>query len=406
MNTHNILQTIQKRWLMIMPIYIFLFLWTQTVMANKEAQTPKEVIRKKQASSQTCVGVYYYPWYGSSETHGFRHSWRHVMRQHLKPPQQPKAGLYDSCDAGVIGEHIAQSVRGGISFWAVSWWGPNELKDRVFKDNILTHPDASKLKYAVLYESTGRLSSFDNPRYDNWISDLGYLKKTYFDNPNYLRINGKPVIFVYLSREYFRNRGQDALKQMREQFPEIYIVGDDVYFGDGLSGDYKSGWAKNFDAVTAYDVYGQSIGKYGNTQKSIDYLSKNYGQARQAANSVGTAFMPTIAPGYNDTAVRKGHPGRARYFTDIENSNEGDVFREMLRQVALPNVDPSCDNIIMVTSFNEWYEDSQIEATVGTSPATSEDDSNSGDYYTGGQRYVDYGYLYLDILKEETRDRR
>ena len=108
-----------------------------------------------------------------------------------------------------------------------------------------------------------------------------------------------------------------------------------------------------------------------------------------------------IAPGYNDTAVRDGHPGRARYFTDVENSKEGDIFREMIRQAALPNVDPKCGNIIMVTSFNEWYEDSQVEATAGTTPSSSTDDSKSGGYYTGGQRYVDYEYLYLDILKEE-----
>jgi hypothetical protein len=73
----------------------------------------------------------------------------------------------------------------------------------------------------------------------------------------------------------------------------------------------------------------------------------------------------------------------------------------MIRKVALPNIDPLCNNIIMVTSFNEWYEDSQIEATTGKAPASTTDDSRTGSYYTGGQRYVDYGYLYLDILKEE-----
>ncbi|MCD6392989.1 MAG: glycoside hydrolase family 99-like domain-containing protein [Planctomycetes bacterium] len=348
-------------------------------------------------SAKPLVGVYYYPWYSG----GGRYSWRKAMRLHLENPQKPKSGLYDSRDPKVIADHIEQSVRGGISFWAVSWWGPRDHKDRTFSDNILKHPDSSKLKYAILYESTGRMRSFKNPDYSKWMSDLGYLKENYFDDPRYLRINGRPVIFVYLSREYFRNKGQNALKRMREKFPEIYLVGDDVFFGKGLENDYKSEWAKNFDAVTAYDVYGQSVGILGGTHKAVEFLAKNYRQAKKAANSVGTAFMPAIAPGYNDTAVRKGHPGRARYFTDVDNSKEGDIFREMIRQAALPNIDPSCDNIIMITSFNEWYEDSQIEATAGTSPASSTDDSNSGSYYTGGQRYVDYEYLYLDILKEE-----
>ena len=32
--------------------------------------------------------------------------------------------------------------------------------------------------------------------------------------------------------------------------------------------------------------------------------------------------------------VRKGHPGRARYFSDVEDSKEGDIFRAMIADVA------------------------------------------------------------------------
>jgi glycoprotein endo-alpha-1,2-mannosidase len=321
-----------------------------------------------------------------------------VLRQRLVPPQAPKLGRYDSSDPNVVGDHIAQSVRGGISFWASSWWRPGDYTDTTLRDVILKHPDAGKLKYAILYESTGRLGTFAQPDYSHWIDDLAYLQKTYFDHPYYLHIDGRPVIFVYLTREYFRNRGAEALREMREKFPNLYLVGDDV-FGAG----YKAEWAKNFDAVTAYDVYGQSVGRLGGTHAALQMLARNYASAKAAANSVGVSFLPTIAPGYNDTAVRRGHPGRARYFTDVEDSKEGDIFRAMIADVALPNRDPKCGRIMMVTSFNEWYEDTQIEATAGTQPTTSKDDSESGTAHTGGQQYVDYGPLYLDILREAVR---
>ena len=68
----------------------------------------------------------------------------------------------------------------------------------------------------------------------------------------------------------------------------------------------------------------------------------------------------------------------------------------------MPNLDPRANNIMLVTSFNEWYEDTQIEATAGQGAATTRDQSDSGTRVTAGQRYVDYGHLYLDILREET----
>ena len=135
----------------------------------------------------------------------------------------------------------------------------------------------------------------------------------------------------------------------------------------------------------------------------MEALASNYAAARRVANSVGTAFVPAIAPGYNDTAERPGHPGTARYLLDDPQSKEGDLFRTMIRQAALPYLDPKCGRLMMVTSFNEWYEDSQIEPTAGNQPATSKDSSKDGRFYTGGDRYVDYGPLYLDILAEETQ---
>lgn len=373
-----------RGWLVVVLVLAALA-WEPAPARAEDASTP---------TAKPMVGVYYYPWYRAQ---GQRRSsnWRQAMRQRLVPAQAPKLGRYDSSDPTVVSDHIAQSVRGGISFWASSWWRPNDYTDTTLRDVILKHPDAGKLKYAILYESTGRLGTFAKADYSRWIDDLTYLKKTYFDHPYYLRIDGKPVIFVYLTRQYFRNRGHDVLGEMRAKFPNLYLVGDDV-FGSG----YKAEWAKNFDAVTAYDVYGQSVGRLGGTHAAIEMLSRNYASAKAAANSVGVAFMPTIAPGYNDTAVRPGHPGRARYFTDTEDSKEGDIFRAMIADVALPNLDPRCDRIMMVTSFNEWYEDSQIEATAGTAGWTTLDDSESGTAHTGGQRYVDYGYLYLDILRQ------
>lgn len=381
-----------------------------SLFTNAGCQILNETVDSKalEAESIAKVGAYYYPWFkkdagpeGLDWMNQRQNTWReNVMRFKLKPSQKPLLGCYDSEDPEVIGGHIEQSVRGGVDFWAVSWWGPETPTDQAFREAILTHPQSDKLEYAVLYEATGRFGEFSAPSYDKWLDDLAYMKEHYFEHPSYLKIDGRPVLFVYLTRQYFRGRGEDALADLRAAFPEVYLVGDDVFFSGAPDETYKPEWAQQFDAVTAYDVYGQSVGPLGGTRAAVDFLAGNYAKAKKVANSVGTGFIPAIAPGYNDTAVREGHPGRARYFSDVPDSVEGDVFRSMIADVALPNVDELSDRIFMVTSFNEWYEDTQIEPTSGTQEPAKHDSSPTGADYTGGQTYYDYGYLYLDILRE------
>lgn len=368
------------------------------IASGQEASRPDVNIATPRSADdlRPIVGAYYYPWYGVNDR-PLSHDWFRVMRQKLDPPQAPLAGLYRSDDADLIGQHLSQSRRAGLDFWAVSWWGPDSAADRTIRNAILKHSDAGQLRYAVLYESTGRLGGFDRPRYGHFLDDVLYLEKHYFSDPNYLKIDGRPVMFIYLTREYFRNRGHDELAEVRRRVSSLYIVGDDV-FGP----DYQADWARQFNAVTSYDVYGQSTGIHRATRRAVKTLAGNYAHARKAANSAGAAFVPAAAPGYNDTAEREGHPGTPRYFVDEALSQEGDLFRAMIGEAALPNLDDRCGRLMMVTSFNEWYEDSQIEATAGTAAATSQDSSASKSQYTGGDRYVDYGPLYLDILHDAT----
>jgi glycoprotein endo-alpha-1,2-mannosidase len=373
------------------PIVLGALFFTQ---ANAETQT-----EPSKPKDSWLVGAHYYPWYGAPRNENDRGWLRKALRGRLEPRQLPVSGIYDSRDQEVIGTHIEQSIYAGIDFWSVSWWGAGKREDQTLLEHILTHPEAGKLKYAVLYESTGRLGSFDNPDYSNLIPDFTYMKEHLFSNPHYLKIDDKPVVFIYLTRVYFRHQGGETLAALREEFPNLYLIGDDV-FGPR----YRPEYAKQWDAISAYDIYGQSMQNAGATRKGIERLLINYRNAQEAAHAVGTAFVPGIAPGYNDRAVRSGHPGRPRYFTDEPGSKEGDIFRAMIEEVAKPLSDPKAQRMWTITSFNEWYEDTQIEPTAGDQPATTKDDSDSGEYYTEGDLYPDYGNLYLDILKEALED--
>jgi hypothetical protein len=81
-----------------------------------------------------------------------------------------------------------------------------------------------------------------------------------------------------------------------------------------------------------------------------------------------------------------------------DESNEfGTLFSGMLdRAKAAADM-----NMIMVTSWNEWHEDTQIEPTI-SAPPINIDDSNTTQNYTQGLYYNGYGMLYLNILRDKT----
>ena len=65
------------------------------------------------------------------------------------------------------------------------------------------------------------------------------------------------------------------------------------------------------------------------------------------------------------------------------------------------NTDEDIKRAIMITSWNEWFEETQIEPVSG-GPTTNVDDSSSGNYFTSDIYYEAYGMRYLDILRNQT----
>jgi hypothetical protein len=352
----------------------------------------------RSASAATQVGAYYYPWYG---TFPGGHGWTSTLREHLVPQQPPALGYYSSRNSAAIEAQIDQSHRGNIGFWATSWWGPNSAEDQTTRNYILADPRAGELRYAVHYESTGRLGSFSNPSYSNLVPDFQFLNQNYFNNANYLRINGRPVVFIYLTRAYFNTQAsRDAVANLRQTMQSQYgvspyLVGDDVF-----PGQTNAQRAALWDSITDFDVYGSALQANGSTTAAVSALAGQFQSARQMAQSLNVGFIPSVSPGFNDTAVRSGHPAAPRYLTDVPGAVEGSLFSAELDHAVLPNLDPAAGNLLMVSTFNEWHEDTQIEPTILADPTTIDDSGSRA--FTQGYSYSGYGDLYLDQLRQAT----
>jgi len=140
------------------------------------------------------------------------------------------------------------------------------------------------------------------------------------------------------------------------------------------------------------------MGRFGYAGSSgvANYLS-DQSDWKTLAGMEGIDFVPAVGPGFNDTGVREGHDPLSRKLS--ETAEFGSLF-EALITGSKPLADTSIKRLIMITSWNEWHEDTQIEP-VQKSDSTSADTSARGNYYTSGLYYLGYDSLYLDILREE-----
>jgi glycoprotein endo-alpha-1,2-mannosidase len=340
--------------------------------------------------SNLTVGAYYYPWHGDNF-----HNGQGYLRKDLN--QGPLLGEYNDTDPQVIAQHLSWSRRANIRLWITSWWGPNRLEDNNIRNVILNHRDIGDHKIALMYETSGRIKEGDTK---NVADDIEYICQTYFDHPNYYRINGRPVLFVYLTRKLeTMGKMEEVILLMRSVADfyghDLYLVGDHVFQGAPTGEDLFRPFLY-LDAVTNYDVYG-SMGKRGYAgQDGVDKYYQDQNQWRHQAGWKKCGYIPAVSPGYNDRGVRlkADHAPLSRRLA--WDSAPGSLFEAALRS-ARYLVDDSVDNLLVVNSFNEWHEDTQIEPAVG---APTDEPFN----LTTGLEYSGYGELYLDILRTETID--
>lgn len=352
-------------------------------------------------NSDYLVGAYYYPWHGDDF-----HNDAGYLREMLLPPQAPTLGEYDDSDPEVISQHLAWFRKSNIGLVVTSWWGPNRSEDTTTRDVLMEHSYLGNLKVALHYETKGRIKEENGNDMSTVEDDIQYMCENYFNHENYYKVDGRPVLFIYISRK-LEELGtlEYALLSMRSTASKcghnLYIVGDAVF---AKAPDEAKKSFSYLDAVTNYDVYGSSGGPkqetpYAGTER-IDKYYEEQEKWRDLAHKENCRFIPAVSPGYNDRGVRfdKNNPPVSRRLT--ESSEEGSLFKYQLEK-ALPLVDPQMDKLILVNSFNEWHEDTQIEPVAAVNE--NEGVTIEPQERTFGVEYEAYGELYLDILFDATK---
>jgi hypothetical protein len=364
------------------------------------------------------AGAHYYLW--------FPYNWKHGhIADELRPKIKPLAGRYSSKDAEVFSKHVAWAKSSGLDFFIFDWWPERKDLRAIIYENVRKQSkEWDGLKFAIQYETLDLKSSERSkiPGEDpnmltmtperarrmklNW----EHIAKHYMHRDTYLKVNGRPVLFVYAARHMLGPVAK-AVREAKAHVKaktglDLYLVGDEVYFNVPeyrrgfvrLKAELEPNWSRltAFDAITCYNPYDSGRTRHAGVKGAESFISdvsKLYSHYRKVSRAAGIPFIPGVLPGYNDRGVRLNED----HFVLPRQLEDGDSFFDTaLEQLVAPFLDPQAP-VFAITSWNEWNEGTQIEPTV-LSGFSNADSSEPYSYYTKDEWYSGYGCQHLEEL--------
>lgn len=285
---------------------------------------------------QKQVLAFYYGWYGGPPREKAWLHWQGVDTATgtiANAPDYPALGPYDSLDPAVVARHVNQAADNGITGLIASWWG---RKDRTDQQLTVLLKVAAKRKLSVC----AYVEKVASP--DALVADILYLYQHHMKKPSWLRLNGKPVLFLF--DRVLQTIGLDGWKTARAKI-EKAAPGAILFAGTANSLDEIAARKPLFDVLHIYSLQFEAAKHAADD----DWRSQFYTSWVKAQAGL-KATTATVSPGFDDSRL----PDRDKPV----KIDRGDGSPYVLLWQAAIAAKPDW---ILIVSFNEWHEGSQIE---------------------------------------------
>lgn len=292
----------------------------------------------------------------------------------------PEAGKYVSNlgDPVAYEKHIKQATDGGIDYFIFGFRSANvateNTADSAFITTLQTAPSALKQKFALSYSFTS-MALTDAKRIETapskvpiFLNDF-MLMLPYFKAPNYMKVDGKCVVYIKDAHNLYSNSNAVLYQQLRAQMTalgvELFIIGNQQEWTPPLRWDFR--FVNGVDAVTHTTYNNIAVEHYDRNYYFAKFCDQAWGYSKTRLLDFKLEYVPTISPSYNrkivtPTDVNYVFPKNVAYFESICN---------VARRAS------GVHKLVLVDSFNDWNVDTQLEASVS------------------------YGSTYLSVLKKE-----
>jgi hypothetical protein len=263
----------------------------------------------------------------------FYYAWFEMTTWDLPLPDKPSQP-YASSDRSTMRRHVDWAKQAGIDAFVQSWYGP-QVENNQTETNFAVLLDVAGnqgFSAAVDLEVT---SPFLHSQGDV-VAALQHLLTVHANHPAYLRVGGKPVVFFWRQTRFSVETWYSIRNQVDPNRTSIWIT-------EGVDLDYLGPFDGNHLYSVAWDTEPEgTLIRWG--QRIRDWVVQN-GTARH--------WVATVMPGYDDRVT-----GRPDAF--VRDRAGGAYYRRCWEGAIQSGAD-----WVILTSFNEWMEGTQIEPSVG-----------------------------------------
>lgn len=328
-------------------------------------------------------------------------------------PLTPLLGkTYYASDPKVVHQQIEWAVEYGVDAFSIEWTTPRGVgccgsMEDTLDDVFLKSSNINKVRWAIFYDFPLRLGqtpglnintvpniNFDQPDvYKTFVSDFVHFGTKYFGNPQYLSIDGRPVIYIWATNSFIGNFAgamQEARNQVAKLGYDVFIVGDEVCIGC-----FNQQHAALFDGSSTFTMLmpGLDSAKMVDVGKAavmvdgaFQWWTDRIAGLKVAGREDLVNFQPAWAPQYDERDWIFDHPT----YVPAQSKDQVIEMATVARKYAEP-VGSSGLKLIWLNTWNNWAETTTVEPT-----------ATLGSKYPAGNYQFDMLEVVREVFGRET----
>ena len=297
--------------------------------------------RPRRKINRCLVGSHYFTWY--REGYGSAHWNDSAIHGGLS--DTPRIGYYDSNDGDTIRYHLKLMTEAKLDFVCFNLHvGDSGLDKSQLWGAIVMCRLAREMKLRLRFAVNICLYTRDEHAIKQ---ALLIIRDEFLASDSALHFNNKPVLFLFWNKPINRDHG--VINAIRELTEGTFRI--------ALSAHGSDPRAEARSLSSLFDSYGLfsplTIGP-------MIYWEKLWQAAYDAgAAMTGRCRVMTISPGYDDTPLED--PNRRNNPIRMVLRKDGAIYRRMIDFVLHQKSEP---HITLISTFNEFHENTHIEPTV------------------------------------------